>query len=162
MTRALNSKKFDSLCGRLKIETQKATTSSKLAAAVIQGSKILSLGTSTNQKNHVHFGHKRMKCSLLTVHAEVAALQDLKHKCHDPRSIDLVVVRYDNEGNARVSKPCVFCVFYFKELPIRRVYYYNEEGVLVYENKRDLVSTHMSCGSRHCAEKLQYRRYLKL
>lgn len=163
MTHALNSKKFDSLCGRLKIETEKATTSSKLAAAVISGYKILSLGTSTNHKNHIRVGIKQTKCSLLTVHAEVSALQNLKHKCHDSRSIDLMVVRYDSEGRACISKPCVHCVCYFECLPIRRVYYYNKEGVLVYENKRDLVSTHLSCGSRHGGlEKLKYKRYLSL
>lgn len=163
MTRALNSKKFDSLCGKLKSESEKATTSSKLAAAVFMGRKILSLGTSTNNKNHVRVGKKQMKCSLLTVHAEVSALQQLKHKCYESRSIDLIVVRYDTEGNPCISKPCTHCVTYFQDLPIRRVYYYNEDGELVYENKRNLKAEHLSCGCRHGGlETLQHRQYLTL
>ena len=64
------------------------------------------------------------------------------------KKIDIYVVRIGNNGNLMNSRPCANCTQEFKKYNIRRIYYSNERGEIVYERAEDMVSTHISKGNR--------------
>ena len=90
-----------------------------------------------------------------TIHAEQAVINKLpilprnKHL----KLIDICVVRINKPGCWSLSKPCIECVNYMNQIApqkgyrIRRVYYSQEDGTIVYYTLNDLVDDenyHMS------------------
>jgi deoxycytidylate deaminase len=59
------------------------------------------------------------------------------------RNVSLLVIR--SKGDTfNSSKPCKHCIDYIKRIGIKKIYYSNDEGQIVYEKIGDLHSEHES------------------
>ena len=65
------------------------------------------------------------------------------------KKVDLVVVRVNKEGSLCISRPCCNCLSMMKAVNIRRVYYVDNTGNIVYENVSDMISIHASSVAYH-------------
>ena len=61
----------------------------------------------------------------------------------------MIVVRVNKEGNMCISRPCCNCLAMMKAVNIRRVYYVDNTGNVVYENVSDMISIHASSVAYH-------------
>ena len=59
-----------------------------------------------------------------------------------------MVIRRSSTG-IKNSKPCSECIKTMKSLNIRRVYYSDNDGSIVYEKVSNMVSSHRSQMTRH-------------
>jgi len=64
-----------------------------------------------------------------------------KNKC---KKADLYVIRINNTGELRNSKPCKECVCAMKVAGIKRVFYSTSEGTIFMEKVQDMRSNHLS------------------
>jgi hypothetical protein len=65
------------------------------------------------------------------------------------KKVDLIVVRVNKEGSLCISRPCCNCLSMMKAANIRRVYYVDKTGNIVYENVNDMISIHASSVAYH-------------
>jgi len=65
------------------------------------------------------------------------------------KKVDLIVVRVNKEGGLCISRPCCNCLSMMKAVNIRRVYYVDNTGNIVYENVSDMISIHASSVAYH-------------
>lgn len=68
---------------------------------------------------------------------------DIKRKLNN---IQLLVIRIGGNGknNFINSKPCKHCINYMKTLGIRKVYYSDDNGDIIYEKISNMQSEHIS------------------
>jgi len=72
------------------------------------------------------------------------------------------VIRINFLGELVNSRPCACCVDYLKDLGfIRYVYYSNEHGEIVRERISEMISTHLSIGTRKIIKNGNVSHYLK-
>ena len=57
--------------------------------------------------------------------------------------ITVLVVRFDNAGNMKMSKPCKHCITYMKFMGVKRVMYSTDDGTIVSEKVKDMDSNHV-------------------
>ena len=57
--------------------------------------------------------------------------------------LKLIVVRW-NGTRFTMSKPCKHCIEFIKTTGIKKIYYSDDSGNLVYEHIRDIESNHIS------------------
>lgn len=112
----------------------------KHSAGIMIGNKLISFGINKIAKN--------LKSK--TIHAEVDALISIKNKnirnLIGKFGIDIVVIRVDKKLKLQNSRPCNCCIEYLKTTGIRRVFYTNNFGELVYEFLNDMPKLHYSSG----------------
>lgn len=64
----------------------------------------------------------------LTVHAEEAAIVQVRHFIQDMGDLDLYVARVDKGDGIRNSKPCPTCEAMIRVSNIKRVFYSTDDG----------------------------------
>lgn len=81
-----------------------------------------------------------------TIHAEMKAIKPEKLRKFKSKKFNMLVIRIDKYGNLRNSKPCVDCVKVIKTLPIKKIYYSDDDGNIISISKNALSSDHRSAG----------------
>lgn len=120
------------------------------SAALFKRNKVVAVGynKSVKQMNINNNGHSFK----ITVHAEVDALYQASKK-HDLRGIDIIIIRTKNLCNGQMtlrnSRPCNDCIDKMTKIGIRKVYYSNSEGNIVYEFLDNMAKTHVSSGRKN-------------
>jgi len=124
-------------------------------AVVLQGNRIIGSGYNTYTRNYVQGKF------YLSIHAELAAMlysaipfiyergshRKNNHKnfrkkvIKNPRSTeyDLLVIRINPDGQLKNSRPCILCIEDMKRRNIKRVFYTNDQGKIVYENIHEMI-----------------------
>lgn len=115
----------------------------KHAAALISGDTILSSGANKFIKE-VKINDQTY---YRTMHAEITVFQRLPKK--KVRGMDILVIRINKNLALRNSRPCAQCIDKLCKLGIRKVYYSNEDGQIVWEFVEQMEKTHISSGTKH-------------
>jgi tRNA(Arg) A34 adenosine deaminase TadA len=150
---------MDTIVSGLIARAAKSDIGQKHAAVALCHNRVISPMFTNTLRSYI--SRIRVDC----LHAEVAVLHYLvKASLHssdslrfvdysDPKfrklqkklaRIDIVVIRRSPSGNLMLSKPCSACTCILKKLGIRRVYFSDENQLIVSEKVRDLVSSHLS------------------
>jgi len=66
--------------------------------------------------------------------------------------MDIIVIRINKKLQLRNSRPCKDCIDELKQIGIRKVYYSNDNGDIVYEFVENMIKTHTSAGMKFCKE----------
>jgi tRNA(Arg) A34 adenosine deaminase TadA len=115
----------------------------KHAAALMSGDTIYSSGANKFVKEIKLNDQIYYK----TMHAEITVFERLPKK--KVRGMDILVIRINKNLALRNSRPCTQCIEKLSKLGIRKVYYSNEEGNIVWEFVEQMEKTHISSGTKH-------------
>lgn len=113
--------KFSHHLGLLIKMAEGSTLQKRHGACVFSNDKILSLGVN------------KQVCDW-SVHAEIDALFGAKTtKSPTLKGFDIFIIRIGKNYALRNSRPCQACINKLKEWKLRKAYYSNAEGKIVYE-----------------------------
>jgi deoxycytidylate deaminase len=100
-------------------ESKKGDHKQKIGCIVFDKKRILSKGYNSSQKS-VKKLHPRFQRWPGSVHAEVDAIIKAKK---DLKGSSLLVIRINNHGQFRLSKPCKTCLKYIEHVGIKKIFY---------------------------------------
>jgi deoxycytidylate deaminase len=98
-------------------------------------------------KNTIYsIGFNRYIKERSSIHAEVDAICKIKNKCL--KGIDILIIRINEKTDCKLknSRPCNACIDKLFERGIRKVYYSNDLGEIVYEYIENMQRIHISSG----------------
>lgn len=61
----------------------------------------------------------------------------------------VMVVRLNHEDDLKNSKPCKHCILKMWRLGVKKVFYSNEDGLIVRENMSKIQNEHVSHGTKY-------------
>lgn len=130
----------------ISILTKKALNSTscvqnKHIACLIKGDKIFSIGVNKCIKK-IHFGDQIAKS---TVHAETNAV--LQSDLRSTKGMDILIIRVNKSKKLQNSRPCNSCIDKLKKHGIRKAYYSNNHGEIVWEFIDKMPKIHVSSGN---------------
>jgi deoxycytidylate deaminase len=134
MAQVYNSYKLDDNLKRLRKIADNSSLRNKHGACLIKGDKIYSIG------------YNKLVKEYFTIHAEVDALCKIDSKY--TKGLDILIIRIGNTKTQKLrnSRPCNACIDKLIQRGIRRVYYSNENGDIVYELLENMQKIHVSSG----------------
>lgn len=115
------------------------------SAALIKGDEIYNIG----------FNKYCSNAKYSTVHAEIDALLTFNKKyIKGIKGMDIIIIRIgayskSDKINLKISRPCNNCIDTLRKFDIRKVYYSDEYGNIVYENLKDMQKKHTSAGEKY-------------
>lgn len=95
----------------------------KVAAVIFDKSRVVSIGV--NEQRHNRKLHPMFWKWEGSIHAEQSAI--LNARC-DLRGLSMLVIRLNNHGQLRYSKPCPYCEKYIRFTKLKTIYYSDGEG----------------------------------
>ena len=99
----------------------------RLAAVIVKGGSVLSVGQSKLHSNPAHCDFEMPGIrERVSVHAEADALS----RCGSPKGAVLYVARIGRNGKPANSKPCHRCQKAILDAGVKRCYYLDENGVI--------------------------------
>jgi deoxycytidylate deaminase len=125
----------------LKKVATNSTLTQRHAACLIKRDKIYGFGFNKCLKKTILNGNP---CKI-TIHAEVDALFNASNK--SVKGMDILVVRVGGPRGLKNSRPCNSCIDKMRRKGIRRAYYSNGEGKIVYEIIEDMPRIHITSGT---------------
>lgn len=138
-----NLNKFEKPLQLLKKIANDSIVYYKHAAALLYGDTIYSYGINKFIKEIKIDDQIYYK----TMHAEITVFEKLPKK--KVRGMDILVIRVNKNLTLKNSRPCSQCIDKLYKLGIRKVFYSNEEGDIVWEFVEQMKKTHISAGTRH-------------
>lgn len=108
------------------------------AAGIIQNNKLISSGINK-------FAAVKSPQYKRTIHAEISAFYNVSKK--SLKGLDVIVIRIKN-NMLKNSRPCNNCIDKLRKVGIRKVYYSNEDGIIVSEFVENMEKLHISSGYR--------------
>ena len=82
----------------------------------------------------------------MTIHAEINIFLNLPKK--SVKGLDILVIRITKDMALKNSRPCNLCIAKLNELGIRKVFYSNDNGLIVSEIVENMERYHVSSGQR--------------
>jgi deoxycytidylate deaminase len=115
----------------------------KHSACLIKGGKVYTFG----YNRYIKRDRVNDKYIKYTIHAEIDALCKLKLT----KGMDILIIRLGNPktNKLRNSRPCNSCIDKLIQRGIRKVYYSDENGDIVYEFLESMEKLHVSSGNCH-------------
>jgi deoxycytidylate deaminase len=117
-------------------ESAKSDCRAKHGAAICRHKNVLSKGHNS-YKCHPKWSytkvHSKDHTILYTIHAEADAIRQAIRRGIDIRGTTIFVARNDNNGGARMSKPCVNCQKLIERYGIAKIVYTDENGEIIEE-----------------------------
>jgi deoxycytidylate deaminase len=135
--------KLDESIEKLKKLATNSPIQYRHGACLLKGNKIYSVGINRYIKEII-LNNKLIK---FTVHAEMDALY--KYDGKNIKGMDILIIRIGKLGDSsklRNSRPCNSCIEKMAQRGIRKVYYSNEDGDIVYEFIDSMPKIHVSSG----------------
>lgn len=117
----------------------------KHSACLIKRDKIFSFG----YNRYIKRDKIKDQDIKFTIHAEIDALCKLDNKL--TKGLDMLIIRIGNcskTSKLKNSRPCNSCITKLLQRGIRKVYYSNEYGEIVYEFVENMPKIHTSSGHR--------------
>lgn len=133
--------KFVNIVERLSKVALQSALNQKHGACLVYGDQILSTGV--NKRFTVRLNDNVLP---LTIHAEVDALSNLHPKYL--KGLDILVIRVNKSGQLVYSRPCNSCIDKLSRKGIRKAYYSDINGDIVYEFVDNMPKFHDSAGTR--------------
>jgi len=133
--------KFANAVERLRKAAMQSALNQKHAACLVYGEQITSVGV--NKRFTVRLNDNVLP---LTIHAEVDALSNLNPKYL--KGLDILVIRVNRAGQLVYSRPCNSCIDKLYRKGIRKAYYSDTDGNIVYEFVDKMPKIHDSAGTR--------------
>jgi len=100
-------------------EAEKSFHRKRVGAVVFNKKQFISRGHNYSNRS-IRKHHPRFRKTPFSIHAEVDAIIKAKRNLSGH---SIMVVRINNEGELRYSKPCEYCVSYLKYVGIKTVYF---------------------------------------
>lgn len=100
-------------------EAEKSTYHQKVGAVVFNKNEFISCGHNYPNRS-IQNHHPKFRKYPQTVHAEVDAIINARK---DLKGASIIVVRINNQGQLRLSKPCKYCMMYIKHVQLKKIYY---------------------------------------
>uniref|UniRef100_A0A6C0DZS8 CMP/dCMP-type deaminase domain-containing protein n=1 Tax=viral metagenome TaxID=1070528 RepID=A0A6C0DZS8_9ZZZZ len=122
----------------------------KHSASLLYKGTIISTGVNKYFKNVQY----QDKIARLSIHAEVMALYSSNQKF--TKGMDILIIGIGKTCKLRNSRPCNNCIESMREKGVRKVYYSNSDGDIVYEFLDEMPKIHESSG--HALQKSKYFR----
>lgn len=121
-------KRFDNLIeiGRA-LKPSKQTLRAFHVAAIYKKNKLISIGFNC-KKTHpkvIKYGYPYP----VAIHAETLSV--IRGKLENYKGFELFVIRISNENKIVLSRPCSFCEKLIKLMQFDRVYFSNENGLMI-------------------------------
>lgn len=134
--------KFDGYIEYLRKIADNSTLLNKHSAVLFKKDKILSFGYNRCIRTQV-INDQNVKFS---IHAEIDAIYKFNSK--KIKYMDILIIRIGNPrtGKLRNSRPCNSCIEKLSQYDIRRVYYSDQNGDIVYETLDNMKRIHVSSG----------------
>ena len=133
--------KLETIINTLKKNALNSSLHYKHSACILKNNKILSIGNNKYFKN-ILIENEIVK---LSIHAEIDAL--FKNSNKNVKGLDILIIRVGEKScNLKNSRPCNSCIEKLKEKGIRKVYYSNDKGNIVYEFLENMPKLHDSSG----------------
>lgn len=71
--------------------------------------------------------------------------------------LQLLVIRINRDTSTKEpqlvnSKPCINCINYIRSLGIKKIYYSDDQGEIIYEKTREIYTEHISQFRRKLGE----------
>jgi len=101
------------------LESKKSNHKQKVGCVIFDKKRIISKGHNTSQKS-VRKLHPKFQKFPFSVHAEVDAIIKAKK---DLKGMSMLVIRINNKGEFRNSKPCKKCMNYINYVGIKKIYF---------------------------------------
>lgn len=118
-----------------------SAVTNKHAACLMTSGKVVGLGV--NKYFQIKVNGSAMN---LSVHAEMDVLAGLSTKLS--KGMDILIIRLGKTIMLRNSRPCNACIDKLKQRGIRKAYYSNVEGQIVYEFVDTMPKLHASSGCK--------------
>jgi deoxycytidylate deaminase len=132
--------KFDNQIDSLRRVASRSPLNHKHGACLMTGNKIVSIGFNKYIRQDI-INDKLVKFSM---HAEMDALC----KLDKVKGMDILIIRIGNDLKLKNSRPCNSCINKLASRGIRKVFYSNECGNIVFEYIDDMEKIHYSSGER--------------
>jgi deoxycytidylate deaminase len=113
----------------------------KHASCLMKGDKIIAIGV--NKYFQVRVNQMQMN---LCVHAEMNVFASTR--LTQTKGMNILVIRINNNMMLRNSRPCNACIDKLKQKGIKKVYYSNADGQIVYEFVDTMPKLHTSSGCK--------------
>lgn len=120
----------------------------KHSAALICNGELYSLGIN----KFVPFKKYKGMQLYRTIHAELSIFEKVSKRM--VKGMDIIVIRINRGLKLRNSRPCKDCIEELQRIGIRKVYYSDDNGDIVYEFVEDMAKTHTSAGMKFIKENL--------
>ena len=125
----------------LKKKAKNSGLQHKHSACLIKGNKICAIGINKFLKE-INVNNVRGKT---TIHAEIDAILNFNAK--SLKGMDIIIIRVGPSNNLQNSRPCNSCIEKMRKKGIRKAYYSDENGDIVYEFIDDMPKIHISSGN---------------
>lgn len=134
--------KFQDQINILKKIAGYSTLTNKHGACLLIGNKIYTIGYNKYIREDI-INDQLIK---FTIHAEIDALCKVDNRLI--KGMDILIIRLGNPrtNKLRNSRPCNACIEKLYQKGIRRVYYSDENGDIVYEFAESMPKSHISSG----------------
>ena len=108
-----------------------------LRGRTVAGGIKVAIGTNSNTK----YGF------MPSTHAEIDAIEKIKHKKNNPKKVDLLVIRLTKSGLLAESRPCYHCLCFMERssINIKYVYYSTSNGTIAKERLFEMKSSSITC-----------------
>jgi len=136
-----SSDKFAKAVERLMKAATQSTLNQKHGACLVYGEQILSIGV--NKRFNIRLNDHVLP---LTIHAELDALSNIYPK--KMKGLDVLVIRVNKAKQLLYSRPCNSCIDKLSQKGIRKAYYSDIDGNIVYEFVDNMPKLHDSAGTR--------------
>lgn len=135
-----DSSKFEEHIHTLRKIASYSSLNHKHSACLIKNGKIYTFGYNRYIKTDI-VNDEYIK---YTIHAEIDALCKVYNKLS--KGMDILIIRLGNT-KLKNSRPCNSCIDKLIQRGIRRVYYSDKNGDIVYELLESMEKTHISSGN---------------
>ena len=143
----MNHDKFHFALDILRKKASYSDISYKHAAALIHNDQIYS--SAMNKFISIKtskFKHQVYK----TIHAELNVFETFPKR--HVKGMDILVIRINNQLKLKNSRPCSHCIEELRRIGIRKVYYSDDSGHIVWEWVEHMDKRHISAGTKFVAE----------
>jgi deoxycytidylate deaminase len=118
-------------------------------AALFKGKKVFAVGYNKSIKQIAMTNNKIYK---ITLHAEESALLKARQQYDMRGEANIIIIRSKVRTNGQVdllnSRPCDNCINKMMKSGIRKVYYSDKDGNIVFEYLDEMECNHISAGNR--------------
>lgn len=121
-------RRFEHILEPLKRMAMRSCLSQRHAACLFRGNHVYAYGVNKYLQMNVPNYKQAIPA---TVHAELDALFAIRAKY--AKGLDILIIRVNRKMELVNSRPCNMCIDKMRQKGIRRAYYSNDEGGIVYE-----------------------------
>lgn len=132
--------KFTDILDTLKKNAQNSPLIYKHSACLMKNGKIFGIGF--NKYYGIKLNNQKIN---LSIHAEMNVM--LAKNAKHIRGMDILIIRISSNNKLQNSRPCNTCIDKMKKKGIRKAYYSNSDGNIVYEFIDDMPKLHQSSGN---------------